>query len=170
MSTNDADQIVAERWEQPPPGVRLYSSSHEFVAEDASRHNSSFGAEGDLRGWDIGYFRLSQPEYGPQAFSEWTVSVHSREVYAVLRRWPNQNTYTFDGPVWLIDTVPELLDASAYGRPLSYLTGQVERHHDETDSLLLATEWIRAGLGMVREMNVFELRDRATALIDSGNV
>lgn len=134
-----------------PEGVKVYRSTHEFVAEDPARQSHAFGIPGDLTGWDVADgFRLAPDAAAPAVQSEWRISVAGREVYAVLRRLPDETTYTFDGPVWLIDTVPGILDASVDSAPLRGLMEPLELERGEADSLLRAAQTIRSGFNLLR--------------------
>lgn len=134
-----------------PRGVRVYDSTHEFIAENSSRQSTGFDVPGDLAGWDVADgFLLSIDGVNPHAQDEWRISVHDHEVYAVLRRHHNQETYTFDGPVWLIGTVPDIIDASVYSKPLRALTDPVEARRSQFDSLLHSTNTILDALAMLK--------------------
>lgn len=151
-----------------PQGVQVYRTTHEFVAEDPTRQSHGFDVPGDLAGWDVADGFLLAPDATDAAGqSEWRISVAHREVYAVLRRFPHEQTYTFDGPVWLIDTVPDIIDASVYSGPLRGLMDPLERQRDEADSLLRAVQMIRSGLGLLRSVaaDPFTLLDWAKTRI-----
>jgi hypothetical protein len=83
-----------------PAGVTEYSSTHDFIA-DGPGTTSRFHIAGDVGGWDA-IARVNHSDG-----SEWRVSIIRGVVYAVLRRYPGDNRYTFDGPVWEIASLPE---------------------------------------------------------------
>lgn len=132
------------RWSKPPEGVRFYAHPRDFIAEDPSREATN-GIEGDLDGWDVGIFRLEEPAL--QGFTLWRISIEAGGIYAVLKRWPHESLLTFDGPVWLIDTIPE---THLPKRVVARFLDQVARHADDQDSLLLAVDWIRATMQVIR--------------------
>ncbi|MFS0701849.1 hypothetical protein AB6N24_17900 [Cellulomonas sp. 179-A 4D5 NHS] len=153
-----------------PQGVRVYRDTHEFVTENPMRQSRGFDIPGDLAGWDVANgFLLAPDAADPTVQSEWRISVTGREIYAVLRRFPHENTYTFDGPVWLIDTVPDILDASVHSNPLRELVDPLERHRGEADSLLQAVQTIRSALGLLRSVaaDPFLLLEWATTTINA---
>lgn len=81
-----------------PEGLRSYPNAHAFIAE-APERQSRMRVPGDIGGWDVANgFRLTETDLPQTAHSEWRISVLDRMVYAVPRRFPNQNLYTFDGP------------------------------------------------------------------------
>lgn len=135
-----------------PPGVTFYPDSHTFIAEDPSRQNKAWGIEGDIKGWDVADgFRLSESTIPSEPDSEWRISVHERTVYAVLRQFPNFDTYTFDGPVWHIAEVPEYIDSSVDGRAIRRLMWEVELLKRDKDSLLTAVLRIHSGFSLLDE-------------------
>lgn len=153
-----------------PEGVVVYDDTHAFLAATPERTATGWGPAGDLSGWDVADgFRLTDPS--TQQASEWRISVmeETREVYAVLRREPLAELYTFDGPVWVIATVPDLISPSVYDRPIRHITDYAERlrpaHPD--DSLLQATRHIQMAFGLLLLLqdDLFTLRDRATELL-----
>ena len=153
-----------------PQGVKVYRDTHEFVAESPARQSRGFDIPGDLAGWDVADgFLLAPDATNPGVQSEWRISVAGREVYAVLRRLPNQQTYTFDGPVRLIDTVPDIIDASVDSKPLRGLMDPLERQRREADSLLRAVQTIRSQLGLLRTVaaDPIALRDWAQTTIST---
>lgn len=139
------------RWRRFPEGVRFYESSHDFIRENRDRSASTANPAGDLGGWDVSNCRLEEPALGKDAHSLWRISVVCREVYAVLRRHPGDRLYTFDGPVWLIDTVPKALNPSVYGEEMRNLTQQIEQIGDEPDSLLRAVPLIKSLFALFHE-------------------
>ncbi|MBG0718742.1 hypothetical protein G3N18_11830 [Microbacterium sp. 2C] len=82
-----------------PAGVTAYDSSVDYAAEDPSRL-SRFNISGDIGGYDA----LDRVDYDDG--SQWRVSILDGVVYAVLRRYPGANKYTFTGPLWEIATIP----------------------------------------------------------------
>lgn len=153
-----------------PQGVKVYRTTHEFVAENPGRQSHGFDEPGDLAGWDVADgFLLASDATDAAGQSEWRISVAHREVYAVLRRFPHEPTYTFDGPVWLVDTVPDIIDASVYSDPLRGLMDPLERQRDEADSLLRAVQTIRSGLGLLRTAaaDPFSLLDWAKTRVNA---
>lgn len=130
-----------------PDGVVVYANPFVFLAEDPSREAAN-GVTGDLGGWDVADgFRLAE-DIGE---SEWRISVLHNEVYAVLRRFPGQRGYTFDGPVWRISEIPVPLRDSAPRslvphESIQQLMREVEQLRRAPDSLLTAVEAIQTGL------------------------
>lgn len=168
MTTDDEQRYFTAA----PEGVKVYRDTHEFIAEDLSRQSRGFDIPGDLDGWDVADgFGLAPDIASPEVQSEWRISVaKNREVYAVLRRFPHDPAYTFHGPVWLIDTVPDILDASVDSDPLRGLMDPLELRRREVDSLLQAVHTIRSGLGLVRSVaaDPFLLLEWAEKKINGG--
>ena len=128
-----------------PPGVRTYRDTHAFIAEDPHRQ-SSWDAPGDIRGWDVSDgFRLAELTLAGSPDSEWRICVVDRMVCAVLRRFPTEQLYTFDGPVWVIADVPSSIPVTVTGALMSVLR-EAERIKTRPDSLLAAVKLIRAGV------------------------
>lgn len=75
----------------------------------------------------------------------------NRDVYAVLRRYPAAPRLTFEGPVWLIDQVPQPRGASVYDSPLFNLMEEVGTFKHESDSLLRATHLIQTAFAFARD-------------------
>jgi len=117
-------------------GLTLYRDAHDFIAEDASR-KSGMNVYGDIGGWDVADgFRLAETAMPGAPDSEWRISVLRGTVYAVLRRFPTERLYTFHGPVWIIDTVPEFISSSVeFGRTIKMIMWEVEQLRHEPDSL-----------------------------------
>lgn len=130
-----------------PDGVVVYANPFVFLAEDPRREAAN-GVTGDLGGWDVADgFRLSE-DIGD---SEWRISVLHDEVYAVLRRFPGQREYTFDGPVWMLAEIPVTLrdpeqQSLVPHESVQELMSEVERLRGAPDSLLGAVEAIQSGL------------------------
>ncbi|MBG0716898.1 hypothetical protein G3N18_02190 [Microbacterium sp. 2C] len=130
-----------------PDGVVVYPNPFVFLAEDPRREATN-GVTGDLGGWDVADgFRLSEGI----GDSEWRISVLHGEVYAVLRRFPGQREYSFDGPVWMIAEIPPalrdpVLRSLVPHESVQELMAEVERLRAAPDSLLTAVEVIRSGL------------------------
>lgn len=137
-----------------PSGVRTYESSHAFLAEDPHRAASPSNPPGDLGGWDVGHrFELAEPGYDDaDAHSEWRISIHHQEVYAVLRRRHGAERYTFDGPVWLIDYVPDVFRRLNVPIIDDFFRTEVEPLQDGTDSLIAATRVIRSSFSLARSL------------------
>ena len=137
-----------------PAGVRTYESSHAFLDEDPRRRASPSNPPGDLGGWDVGHrFELAEPGYDDaDAHSEWRISIHHQEVYAVLRRRPYEDLYTFDGPVWLIDYVPDVF--RRLNGPIidDFFRTEVEPLQDGTDSVITAAQVIRSSFALARAL------------------
>lgn len=137
-----------------PAGVPTYESSHAFLAEDPRRSASPTNPPGDLGGWDVGHrFELAAAGYDdPDAHSEWRISIHHQEVYAVLRRHPDAELHTFDGPVWLIDYVPDVFRRLNVPIVDDFFRTEVEPLQDGPDSLIAATRVIRSAFGLARSL------------------
>lgn len=135
-----------------PEGLTLYRSAHDYIAEDPSRQ-SGMGVDGDIGGWDVADgFRLAETTMAGSPDSEWRISVVRRTVYAVLRRFPGDDLYTFDGPVWIIDEIPEYLSVSVLvPNTVGKIMRSVEQLRAEPESLLLAVGMIQTMLEIVRE-------------------
>lgn len=130
-----------------PDGVVAYANPFVFLAEDPRREAAN-GVTGDLGGWDVADgFRLAE-EVGE---SEWRISVLHDEVYAVLRKFPGQRGYTFDGPVWMLAEIPMSLrdpvqQSLVPHEAVQELMSKVEQLRRTPDSLLTAVGVIRSGL------------------------
>lgn len=75
-------------------------------------------------------------------------------MYAVLRRFSTGELYTFHGPVWIIDTVPEFISSSVeFGRATKMIMWEVEQLRHEPDSLLRAVHLIRTIFAILNEAN-----------------
>ncbi|TIH36141.1 hypothetical protein D4765_10165 [Subtercola vilae] len=86
-------------------------------------------------------FRLSEPELGNDAFSEWRISVLRGEAYAVLRRLPGARNFAFSGPVWVLGDVPtEGPNGQEPSKDARELLAKVEAVRNEPDLLLRAIE------------------------------
>ena len=130
-----------------PDGVVAYANPFVFLAEDPRREAAN-GVTGDLGGWDVSDgFRLAE-DFGE---SEWRISVLHDEVYAVLRKFPGQRGYTFDGPVWMLAEIPVSLRDPVQQSLIPHeavqeLMSKVEQLRRTPDSLLTAVRVIRSGL------------------------
>lgn len=139
------------RYAQAPEGVVVYENPFVYLAEKPGREAAN-GVTGDLGGWDVADgFRLAETQLPRAPESEWRISVVDGEIYAVLRRLPLERGYTFDGPVWLIDRIPEhLREGPAWGmlppESVVSLMGKVEAIRREPDSLLTAVRMIQEQL------------------------
>lgn len=143
-----------------PKGVRAYPDAHGFLAGSAGR-KSGMDVPGDIGGWDVANgFRLAETNFAGTPDSEWRISVLDRVVYAVLRRFPGQKLYTFDGPVWIIADVPEGISSSVSGPTIRSLMDVVERSRDQPDSLLIAINWIRTCFAVLEQAQLERLRAR----------
>lgn len=137
-----------------PNGVQVYASTHDYIAENLARQSTGFNIPGDLAGWDVADgFLLSESE-GAGGQSEWRISVFVDEIYAVLRKMPHADRYTFDGPVWLLDRVPVSLGVTVWDRPLRALTDEIEQHRGKPDSLLEATRIVRTTFDVLRKSEI----------------
>ena len=135
--------MIELRYATAPAGVRAYRDTHAFIAEDPLRQ-SGWDIPGDIAGWDVADgFRLAEPDVPGGAESEWRICVFDRLVCAVLRRFPRQPLYTFDGPVWVLADVPTCISSDVAGPAIKTLMWEVEQIKREPDSLLLATRMIR---------------------------
>lgn len=135
-----------------PSGLTLYRDAHDYIAEDSSR-KSGMGVEGDVGGWDVANgFRLAETTMAGEPDSEWRISVLRRTVYAVLRRFPGDQLYSFHGPVWIIDEIPEYLSTSVLPQnTVRKIMWEVEQLRTNPDSLLQAVHMIRTIFDIVRE-------------------
>ena len=129
-----------------PEGVVVYDNPLVFLADSRGRTETPW-ALGDLGGWDVAEgFRLAELDLPGE--SEWRIAVDGAEIYAALIRLPLERTYTFDGPVWLIDHIPaRLMEHVPPGQhlavPVRTLMGEVEALRREPDSLLTAVRIIQ---------------------------
>lgn len=143
-------QVEYPRWEHAPEGVKVYASTDEFIREDPSRENHGMGVQrGDLAGWDAGKFTMTDTHRGVTGESIWHIGVHGREVHAVLRRFPGEPLYTFQGPVWLIGTVPERMDPGVASPGIRAITDHADYTMKGPESLVEAVEWIRESFRVV---------------------
>lgn len=140
--------MTRPRYMAAPEGVVVYENPFVYLAENPAREAAN-GVTGDLGGWDVADgFRLAEPQLPGAPESEWRISVIAGEIYAVLRRLPLERTYTFDGPVWLIDRIPaQLQDGPGWSllppEPVVTFMREVEALRREPDSLLLAVRAIQ---------------------------
>lgn len=140
--------MTRPRYMAAPEGVVVYENPFVYLAENPTREAAN-GVTGDLGGWDVADgFRLAEPQLPGAPESEWRISVIAGEIYAVLRRLPLERTYTFDGPVWLIDRIPaQLQDGPGWSllppEPVVTFMREVEALRREPDSLLLAVRAIQ---------------------------
>ncbi len=140
--------MTRPRYMAAPEGVVVYENPFVYLAENPAREAAN-GVTGDLGGWDVADgFRLAEPQLPGAPESEWRISVIAGEIYAVLRRLPLERTYTFDGPVWLIDRIPaQLQDGLGWSllppEPVVTFMREVEALRREPDSLLLAVRAIQ---------------------------
>ena len=140
--------MTRPRYMAAPEGVVVYENPFVYLAENPAREAAN-GVTGDLGGWDVADgFRLAEPQLPGAPESEWRISVIAGEIYAVLRRLPLERTYTFDGPVWLIDRIPaQLQDGPGWSllppEPVATFMREVEALRREPDSLLLAVRAIQ---------------------------
>ncbi len=131
-----------------PEGVVVYDNPLVFLADSHGRSETPW-ALGDLGGWNVAEgFRLAELDLPGKSESEWRIAVDGAEIYAALIRLPLDRTYTFDGPVWLIDRIPAgLMERVRPGQhlpgPVGTLMGEVEALRREPDSLLTAVRMIR---------------------------
>lgn len=147
------------RWSTAAPeGVRVYPSTAEFIAEDPGRASRAFEIEGDLAGWDVADgFRLAEnPQVPTSGESEWRISVLPTEIYAVCRRDAAARLYTFTGPVWLIDKIPDPLRGDMADSAMLTMAREVERFRltDDRDSLLLAVRVIQMCFRMTERLHL----------------
>lgn len=68
----------------------------------------------------------------------------------MLRRFPHERTFTFTGPVWLIDSVPDRINPDAATPAMKRLTTHLEQLRPEPNSLVRATHETRFAFDLLR--------------------